>query len=141
MGMYTEFYFRAKVKDGEVADWLNQQVNVGEWFYQRPTFNHEFFTLPRWESVFIGGGAVYQESRKPIFRTSGKKHQNDLVIASSLKNYSGEIASFIDWITPHLHEHYGNFLGYELYEDSTDDTFDYREHPVLYFYGRDRVYA
>lgn len=27
MGMYTEFYFRANVKDGPVADWLDANIN------------------------------------------------------------------------------------------------------------------
>ena len=48
---------------------------------------------------------------------------------------------FVDWITPHLRMSNGDFLGYELYEDSTDDSNDYREHPTLYFYGRDAVQA
>ncbi|MDH6199216.1 hypothetical protein M2272_005884 [Mycobacterium frederiksbergense] len=143
MGMYTEFYFRANIKDGPVADWLERQIITREWFENGGYDDHEFFTMPRWDHVFIGGGAVYQESRRALFRrpqTCGP-YANQLVLSSSLKDYSGEVGLFVDWITPHLRMSNGDFLGYELYEDSTDDSNDYREHPTLYFYGRGSVQA
>ena len=141
MGMYTEFYFRARIEDGPVADWLDEQIN-GDWF-PAPFDDHEFFKSDRWSSVFIGGGAVYQESRTPIFRrkntSGGGPYGNEFVLASSLKNYGDEIASFLEWIMPHLDMHYGDYLGYSLYEDSCDDSDEYREHPTLYFHNREPV--
>lgn len=142
MGMYTELYFRADVKDGAVADWLNTQINNDEWF-QTPFDGDAFFECDRWKSVFIGGGAVYQESRTPIFRTKAAllgPYRNQLVLASSLKNYGDEIALFIRWITPYLDMHDGDFLGYALYEDSADDSDNYREHPTLFFHNREPVW-
>jgi hypothetical protein len=141
MGMYTEFYFRANVKDGPAADWLDDQINGEKWFADQPQHTHlihEWFNSPRWSHVFIGGGAVYQESRKPVFRrkTGGTgPYDNQLVLASSLKNYGSDVESFVDWITPHLKMSGGDFLGYSLYEDSCYDDEDgyYREHPTLYF--------
>ncbi|OMC44731.1 hypothetical protein A5742_27555 [Mycolicibacterium fortuitum] len=125
-----------------MADWLDRQIGGGEWFDNGGYDDHEFFTMPRWDHIFIGGGAVYQESREAIFQraqTCGP-YGNRLVLSSSLKDYSGETGLFIEWITPHLRMSNGDFLGYSLYEDSTDDTEKYREHPTLYFYGRDAVY-
>jgi len=143
MGMYTEFYFRANIKDGPVADWLDKQINADDDWFQTGFDDHEFFTLDRWSSVFIGGGSVSQESRTPIFRrknrAGGGPYGNELVLASSLKNYGGEVESFIEWITPHLDMHTGDLLGYELYEDSCDDADVYREHPTLYFHNREPV--
>lgn len=133
MGMYTEFYFRANVHDCEVADWLHHQIN-GEGRFDYPFNGHEFFTLPRWCSIF----------RRPIFRRKapiGGPYGNELAIASSLKNYSGETDSFIDWITPYLDMSDGDFLGYSLYEDSCDYDELYREHPVLYFHRREAVHS
>lgn len=145
MGMYTEFYFRANINEGPVADWLNTQINGDDGWFQSGFDDHPFFKCHRWSSVFIGGGAVYQESRKPIYRPQaaggGGPYRNQLVLASSLKNYSDEIDQFFAWITPHLDMHVGDFLGYALYEDSTDDSDLYREHPTLYFYGREQVRA
>ncbi|AYQ99986.1 hypothetical protein PBI_NEBKISS_45 [Mycobacterium phage Nebkiss] len=143
--MYTEACFRVNVKSGPVTNWLDENIN-GEGWFQTPFDDHEFFTLPRWESVFIGGGAVYQESRKPVFRRKNPDnwsppYHNELVIASSLKNYSSEVEAFTQWIEPHLDMHVGDFLGYELYEDSCDDEDLYREHPVLYFHKRQPVRA
>ena len=144
MGMYTEFYFRANIKDGPVAVWLNTRINENaDW---EPFEAHPFFGLPRWDHVLIGGGGVYQESRAPIFR---RKHQpggpyaNELVIASSLKNYGSEIDHFVTWISPHLDMPTGEFLGYALYEDTDtyDDSDQWREHPTLYFRNREPVIA
>jgi hypothetical protein len=140
MGMYTEFYFRARIKDGAVTDWLDEQINGDNDWFPAPFDEHEFFKCDRWSHVFIGGGAVYQESRTPIFRrknrSGGGPYGNELVLASSLKNYGDEIESFMEWITPHLDMYHGNFLGYSLYEDSYDLVGDeYREHPTLYFLG------
>jgi len=146
MGMYTEFYFRANIKDGPVADWLDKQINGDVWFDEGGCDDHEFFTLPRWDSVFRGGGAVYQESRRAVFRRKvepgkGGPYRHQLVLASSLKDYGSETDAFVDWITPHLDMHYGDFLGYSLYEDSCDDSDAFREHPTLFFYGRESVRA
>ncbi len=140
MGMYTEFYFRANLKDGPVTDWLERQID-GDEDFDAGFDDHEFFTLPRWSHVFIGGGAVYQESRRPVFRRKGTWliYDNQLVLASSLKDYGGEIDAFIDWITPHLKMPRGEFLGYSLYEDTHDDGDNYREHPTLYFAQQEPV--
>lgn len=150
MGMYTEFYFRADIKNGPVADWLELQINgkpgepdSAQWFDQGGYDEHPFFTLPRWDHVFRGGGAVYQESRVAIFRrpaTCGPYH-NQLVLSSSLKNYGDEISQFIAWIGPYLKMSSGDLLGYSLYEDSTDDGDDWRDHPTLYFHNRTEVRA
>lgn len=144
MGMYTEFYFRANIKDGPVADWLDNHINGDKWFEDGSEYDdHPYFQTDRWSHVFIGGGAVYQESRTAVFRRKaegyGEPYHHQLVLASSLKNYGDEIDAFIDWITPHLDMHYGDFLGYSLYEDSCDDSDTFREHPGLYFYGRESV--
>lgn len=141
MGMYTEFAFRANIKDGPVADWLERQIIVGDWFEHGGFDDHEFFKGDRWNAVFRGGGAVYQLSREAIFRrpqTYGP-YGNQLVLSSSLKNYGSEVEHFINWITPHLDMHAGDYLGYMLYEDTCDDTDLYREHPTLFFHQRDAV--
>lgn len=140
MGMYTEFYFRANISPGPVADWLHNQINGDGWF-KTGYDDHPLFKGNRWAGVFIGGGAVYQESRSPIFRrksdNSGEPYHHQLVVASSLKDYGDEIDQFIDWIAPHLDMHDGDFLGYSLYEDSTDGGEQWREHPTLYFVNRE----
>lgn len=141
MGMYTEFHFRVKVKDGSVADWLEQQI-VGEQWFDEPYDDHEFFTLARWRHVFFAGGAVYQYSARGTFRRATASYEDNwLALSSSFKNYGSEIEAFIDWITPHLDHYRGEFLGYSLYEDSRPvecwgrTVEDDREQPKLYFMG------
>lgn len=118
MGMYTEFYFRAVVKEGPVADWLDQQINGGDDDPVTPYDDSEFFQDGYWQMIFWGSGAVYQESRPPIFRRATERYESTwLVIASSMK-HSVYIDRFITWIAPHLRQSPGDFLGYKLFEDS-----------------------
>lgn len=144
MGMYTEFYFRANIAPGTVAEWLHGEINDGGWF-ESGFDEHPFFKCSRWSSVFIGGGSVSQESRRPIFRRKaeggGEPYHHQLVLASSLKDYGDEIDQFVEWIGPHLDMHAGDFLGYKLYEDTCDDSDQYREHPTLFFHMRDAIYS
>ncbi len=96
--------------------------------------------------MFLGGGAVYQESRRAVLRRKcqGGPYRNELVLASSLKN-GEEIGQFVDWITPHLTMPRGEFLGYSLFEDTRPSGYGWGrddqppqldiEHPTLYFVG------
>lgn len=143
MGMYTEFYFRANVKAGDFAEWLDTQINGGGGFESR--FDEaDFPGNTSWYMPFIGGGAAYQESRRPIFRKRSSagclpsKHQ--LVLASSFKGGTTMADDFVAWISPHLAMFVGDFLGYSLYEDSADNGAQWRDRPVLYFQGREPVY-
>lgn len=144
MGMFTEFYFRANIKEGAFADWLDQQINHEGWFEEPFDRDDEFFEDTRWYMPFIGGGAVYQESRTPVFRRKaqdgGEPFCHQLVLAASFKGGNATADDFVKWITPHLKMSDGDFLGYSLYEDSTDGSDDYREHPVLYFHNREAVW-
>lgn len=142
MGMFTEFYFRANINEGPVADWLDEQINGGKWFEQ-PFDDSEFFRDERWNKPFFAGGAVYQESRRAIFRRKAtdyaEPYHHQLVLASSYKGGNDYATDLVRWLTPHLEMHDGDFLGYSLYEDSCDDGDNWREHPVLYFHNRDPV--
>jgi hypothetical protein len=136
MGMYTEFFFRARLKPDTPAaliDWLDDLANNPDGDVE-PYDDHPFFTLPRWDSALMGGGAVYQVSRALQFRP--KRGDNwtagDLVVHSSLKNYGGETDAFVEWISPHLAAWPGDFLGYTLYEDTRND-YDDNESPTLIF--------
>ncbi|WP_050982773.1 hypothetical protein [Mycolicibacterium phlei] len=62
-------------------------------------------------------------------------YRNLMIISSSLKNYTGEIQRFIEWISPHLDMNDGDFLGYSLYEANVDE----RERPMLYFHDQEPV--
>lgn len=140
--MYTEFHFRAKIVDGPVSEWLDENINAGKWFDESYDASEKFFQNPRWVSVFLGGGAVYQYSTDPVFRVAKASYEDSwLALHSSMKNYSDQIDEFIEWITPSLKMFDGEFLGYSLYEDSGECEDDWRERPILYFHGRKPVYS
>ena len=144
MGMYTEFLFRAPIKkDSPLTEWLDALVNDPD-SDMEPFDSHEFFQCPRWESVFYGGGAVYQFSEPPHFTTGEHSFErNWLRLHVSLKNYGDEIGAFIEFITPHIDLLPGDYLGYSLYEESRPVDYGYgygqqpvtedREQPYLHF--------
>lgn len=78
MGMYTEFEFSATLKDS-IED---LQINDG----------HYFFDCRRWECLISEEDLNKAKRRKRI----------DLY--TNIKNYSDEIESFMDWISPHVKE-------------------------------------
>ena len=47
----------------------------------------------------------------------GTKYYYEMMLHSSIKNYSGEFEQFVDWISPFLEETPGMFVGYTLFEE------------------------
>lgn len=134
MGMYTEFHFRAHLKeDGSAAKVMEWLDNL-HW-ESKPFDDHPLFSSPRWQAVFNGAGACYQFARPMAVRYVGEDRgpwdsysYNELLIHSSLKNYGNEIELFLDWIRPYIDARYGpEFIGYSLYEEDVE--------PKLYYSG------
>ena len=125
--MYTEFHFRAHLKEDGSADALVQWLKDEKPWDRTPFNAHEFFQCDRWSNLFCSGGAVYQQSMPYRFTMKGVagSFYNELFIHSSFKHYGHEIELFLDWIDPFVDAYPGDFLGYSLYEES--------ETPTLYF--------
>ncbi|WP_280502032.1 hypothetical protein [Nocardia farcinica] len=141
MGMYTEFFFRARIrKDAPpgLLDWLNQLANNPN-AEMEPYDGHPFFACDHWESVLIGRMAAYQISQPIQFRRCGENGvgRHELIVHSSSNSHGSEIEAFVGWIAPFVDALPGTFLGYSLYEDSRPDgwhdTSPNRERPGLIF--------
>ena len=134
MGMYTEFFYRAKLiedVDPRVIELLQWKFGCGKTVsYVLP--DDEFFLCQRWNMLFRGTSAYFPESGLGSIRRSGwgePPGQWLLVVHSSIKNYDHEIEKFCDWIDPYVDAAGDGFLGYSLYEEA--------ENPTLIWKARD----
>jgi len=142
MGMYTEFYFNAKLKDALpdiVVDVLDTMMgHKAEMPGHLP--DHPLFSCRMWEHMLRSDSFYFDSvtcsfisdkvrryTEKPF--TELRKKVGDpwfyLNIKCNLKNYEEEIEKFIDWIRPYLDKDEGEFLGFHRYEES--------EEPVLVY--------
>lgn len=127
MGMYTEFFYRAEIRKNapDSVKYVLKFLCAEMQRQPRRLPEHEFFQCSRWADVAVMGSA-YFISREPIFRDVG--HAYELAIHSNMKNYQGQIQKFVHWVDPYVQAIRGDFLGYSLYEESTE--------PNLFFHGK-----
>lgn len=120
MGMYTEFHFNAEVQDDDdVLAVLRYMVDDGP--EPAPLPNHLLFSTGRWRRMLRGDSYYFDADTHSTLRADYQGGQY-LCIRCNLKNYDGEIEKFIDWITPHLKKHEGDFLGFYRYEETEQPT-------------------
>lgn len=123
MGMYTELVLKCRIIEKapeEVMHILSYLFNrSGERENLRDLPNHPFFELSRWG--MLGGCSSYYHHPKALssFQTG---IGNYLFSRSDLKNYEGEIASFLDWLRPYLENETGECIGWEWYEEDEKPT-------------------
>jgi hypothetical protein len=121
MGMYTEIYVNVDLKEEtpqEIIDILRQlcaglQPNG---FPNRSgnLFNNGSYYTP---STYVHSLTYDEISRQWSFLGKG-----------DLKNYSGEVQHFFDWLMPWVDGFPGDFVGYHRYEQD--------QKPTLVFYSR-----
>jgi hypothetical protein len=119
--MYTEFFFAAEV-DEEAYNALRL---FDEWIESSPLDDrlaeHPFFGLPRAGQLLYGWSAYSSGVAVPLAleKETYSRALHQVTIRSSLKNYSGEVDAFLEWVTPHVVGEAcgtGGFVGYSLYE-------------------------
>jgi hypothetical protein len=116
MGMYTEFFFRARV-DAEAVRM------VREFNEQGVVHNDTFFHAQRASSLFWNAEFPVSHTFKIDSDLGGWAI---LTIHSCFKNYGSEIEKFLAWIAPHIITYDDKkFLGFSLYEENEEPTFYY----------------
>jgi hypothetical protein len=124
MGMYTELHFNAELKKDTPEDviailnyMLNREVSDGA--VQNCDLSHELFACDRWDFMLRCDSYYFSSDTKSTLRFDDISKSYFLCIKSNLKNYSGEIEKFIDWIHPYLDEFDGDYLGHYRYEEDS----------------------
>ena len=119
MGMYTEIHFASDLKKDtpqEIIDLLHDLIN-GHAISPSRIPKHEFFETDRCHILFEGNSAYFDAF---ISFTLTKNEFSEAWLlqgTTNLKNYNREIQKFIDWITPYLDKHSGEYIGHIWYEE------------------------
>jgi hypothetical protein len=122
MGMYTEFHFNSRLKQGtpdsiiKILKYLNDHSIIIE------LPNHEFFNSYRWMWLFQSDSYYFDGDTYCTIRYDKIAKAYFLNIKTNIKNYEQEITKFIDFIYPYLDKIEGEFLGFYRYEETEDPT-------------------
>lgn len=120
MGMYTGLRLRANLKEETMAQWkpvIDIMLEGGPGI-KRPDDieDHPLFHTDRW-SWMLKGTSAYLE---PDFMPNSKlDYGNEFFAQFNIKNYSGEIEAFLDWISPHIDVLFAASTRYEEAEKET----------------------
>ena len=131
MGMYTELVMATKVKNvPEVIEVLKYMTDPG--VPVMPILpDHPLFRTSRWTSLFQCCSYYFVPTTVAKLEFDEIGNYWCLITRADLKNYSGEIELFIDWIRPHLDAHGDEMIGYSRYEETREPTIYYgQDDPV-----------
>jgi len=126
MGMYTELIFGAELKKDTPDGVINAlKYMIGE-IEEKPLD----FPLPdgRCEWLFRGGSYYFAVS-DPVSKMwlDGIDKRWHISTRSNIKNYDGEIDTFIEWIRPYIKHGSGsrNMFAIKIYEEQSEPTIYY----------------
>ena len=125
MGMYTELNFACSIKNAPdfVLKTIKKMIEGDEVDTDWPE-ETRFFGDSRIYWMF--NSASYYHHPVPVNRLENLNGEWFLSARFNIKNYNNEIETFIEWLTPFMSNHEGEFLGYKRYEED--------ERPSLLFH-------
>lgn len=119
MGMYTELVLKCQIKANapeDVMDVIRYMFAGGERPEKLP--EHVFFSLPHWDMIGDRNGFYHHHDVFNIYHIG-----NQCIFSHSyIKNYSGEIQEFLDWIKPYIDAMEGQCIGWTWYEEELQPT-------------------
>ena len=132
MGMYTEIYVKAVLKedvDDNVINILKYMLGMDDVELEDLEIpSHSLFKTDRWDSMLRSGSYYHIPYTVKLFEYDEIGNNYYLVVRSDFKNYDGEIEKFFDWIKQYLEQDgYKTFMGYSLYEEAIEPTLYYLE--------------
>ena len=132
MGMYTEIYVKAVLKedvDDNVVNIIKYMLGIDDVELEDLTIpSHSLFETDRWDSMLRSGSYYHVPYTVKLFEYNDISENYYLVVRSDFENYQGEIEKFFDWIKQYLEQdYYKTFMGYSLYEEDYEPTLYYVE--------------
>ena len=123
MGMYTELVLKCQIKEdapSEVKAVIAHMFGGAERPDSLPS--HEFFSLSRWDG--IGGCSSFYHHPEVVnsYPKFDYTEASYIFSRSDIKNYGGEIESFIDWLKPYIYAFEGQCIGWSWYEEDLQPT-------------------
>lgn len=131
MGMYTELYISALVKvtgrDKEAFLRLFTNENLDNSLSSFADL-HDAFKLSRIQFGMIPGGCSHYFVPMSTCRCEWNKISKAycLTFRCDLKNYEGEIETFLDWLMPFIDAAPGEHIGHTRYEEGDAPTLLYK---------------
>ena len=123
MGMYTELVLKCQIKEDAPADVKSVIAHMfcGDDAPEKLP-DHPFFGLTRW--YFIGSCSSFYHHPEVVNSCPKFDYTKSQYIfsRSDIKNYDGEIESFIDWLKPYIDAPEGQCIGWLWYEEEQQPT-------------------
>lgn len=123
MGMYTELVLKCQIKEDAPADVKSVIAHMfcGDDAPEKLP-DHPFFGLTRWN--FIGSCSSFYHHPEVVNSCPKFDYTESQYIfsRSDIKNYDGEIESFIDWLKPYIDAPEGQCIGWLWYEEEQQPT-------------------
>lgn len=132
MGMYTEIYFSANLKDNlpqevqaVIAYMATANAEISVILDSLPA--HSLFQSERWKWLMVGHSYYFNGSSFRVFRRDKIGNFWALTFKADIKNYQDEIGKWLDFITPYLEPSYGpEHIGHFRYEEQNAPTLLYQ---------------
>ena len=130
MGMYTEIYVKAVLKedvDDNVINILKYMLGMDNIELEDLTLPyHRLFATSRWHYMLQSSSYYHIPYTVKLFEYDEISENYYLAVRSDFKNYQGEIGKFFDWITQHIEKDGDKtFIGYSLYEEDDEPRLYY----------------
>ena len=123
MGMYTELNIGVSLRSDtpeniiDILKYMLGDIDKAE------TTDHPLFSTQRWTCMLRCDSYYFDGRTDSSMERDDIDHKYKLNVRCNLKNYSGEIELFLDFIRPYLVTE--GFLGYARYEEFDDPTLIY----------------
>lgn len=133
MGMYTELHLAVELKEDTPEDVMNILKYMPERGEKEaiPVPDHPLFKTERWSGMLNSGSCSFPVTCSRLTERKASYSPATLLAHFNIKNYSGEIEAFLDWIMPHIDASYGQFIGYRMYEEDEHPTILYKDVPMF----------
>lgn len=126
MGMYTQLMFNAELRKDtpdQVISILEFMTGDASYGIAPETPEHALFDTERWTFMLVSSSYYFEpNASKTSFRKDDITKSWHLSVLCDLKNYSGEIEAFLDWIMPYLDDSNRQVLGWTWYEEDDEPT-------------------
>lgn len=121
MGMYTELFLQVPLKKDTPKSMLNTlRFMLGESVQEEVS---PPFDSPRWEWMLRSSSHYHYPVAHSSLDYLNYVDQHYLFVRCDLKNYEGEIDSFLKWVSPYVEpqDEY-HYSGHYRYEESVEPT-------------------
>ena len=123
MGMYTELHYNVELKKDTPDNVIKVlKYMVGDTLDTSESPDHALFSASRWDIMLRCDSYYFNADTHSTLRYDEMAKAYFLCVRSNLKNYSDEIALFIDWMSDYISASEGEFLGFWRYEGDSEPT-------------------